>query len=54
VIATPVGRTNFGWVCQPAEFGTPDRICGVCKKSRLKPFDGECPMCYGSILSDMG
>ena len=35
VIATPRGRANFGWVCQPAEYGTPDRICGVCKKFRL-------------------
>ena len=54
VIATPVGKTNFGWVCQAADYGTPDRICGVCKKSRLRPFDGECPMCHASILWDMG
>ena len=37
VIATPVGKTNFGRVCQPAEHGTPDRIWGVCKKYRLEP-----------------
>ena len=31
VIATSVGRTNFEWVRQPAEYGTPDRTCGVRK-----------------------
>jgi hypothetical protein len=39
VIATPMGKTDLGWVCRPADYVTPDRICGVCKKHRLKPFD---------------
>ena len=34
VIATPVVKTNFGWVCQSDEYGTPNRICGVCKQYR--------------------
>jgi len=54
VIATSVGRMNFGRVCRRAEYGTPDRICGVCKKYRLKPFDAECPNCHASIPWDMG
>jgi hypothetical protein len=53
VIATPVDKTNFGWVCQPADYVTPDRICDVCKKCRLKPFNAECPNCHASILWDM-
>jgi hypothetical protein len=49
-----VGKTNFGWVCKPIEYGIPDLICGVSKKYRLKPFDAECPNCHAAILWDMG
>jgi hypothetical protein len=38
VIATTVGKTNLGWVREPAAYGTPDRICGVCKKYRLNDY----------------
>jgi hypothetical protein len=42
------------WVCQPVELGIHDRICGICKKHRLKAFETECPNCHAKVLWDMG
>ena len=55
VLATPAGNTGVQWVCQPIEFGIDDdRICGVCRKQRLKPFATECPNCHAKVLWDRG
>lgn len=54
VLATPAGQDALSWVCQPIEIGIDDRICGVCKKHRLKPFDAKCPNCHATIMWDMG
>jgi hypothetical protein len=54
VLATPAGRTDGQWVCQPIALGTDARICGVCRKQRLEPYVAECPNCRAAILWDMG
>jgi hypothetical protein len=54
VLATPAGRTNGQWVCQPTALGIDDRICGVCRKQQLTPYVTECPNCRATILWDMG
>lgn len=48
-----LGKINLRWVCQPADYVTPDLMCGFCKKHRLKPFDLECHNCYATIVLDM-
>lgn len=53
VIATNPNNGQM-WVCQPIELRIHDRICGVCRKQRLKAFDAECPNCRAKILWDMG
>ena len=53
VLATPVGQSGVQWICQPIELGIDDRICGVCRKRRLKPFVTECCNCHAKILWDM-
>jgi hypothetical protein len=54
VLATPAGRTDGQWVCQPIALGIDDRICGVCRKQLLTPSVTECPNCRATILWDMG
>jgi hypothetical protein len=54
VLATPVGQSGVQWICQPIELGIDDRVCGVCRKQRLKPLATECPNCHVEVLWDMG
>jgi hypothetical protein len=53
VLATNA-KTGQMWVCQPIELGIDDRICGGCKKQRLKRFERDCPNCQAKILWDLG
>jgi hypothetical protein len=53
VLAMPAGQNAVSWIYQPVELGLDDRICGVCKKPRLKPFAAHCPNCHAKILWDM-
>jgi len=53
VLATNA-KSGQMWVCQPFDLGIDDRICGVCRKQRLKAFETECLNCRAKILWDMG
>jgi hypothetical protein len=54
VLATAAGHTGGKWVCHPLELGIDDRICGVCRKQRLKPYVATCSNCHAEIFWDVG
>ena len=42
------------WVCQPIALGSDERIYGVCRKQRLRPYVEGCSNRRAKIMWDIG